>query len=151
VVSPLFIRPAVVSERSALEALQSRASLNNLGDRPALLANPEVNQIPKEQLEAGQVFVAEQSGSVVGFAVIVPRSDGNVELDGLFVEPDKWRRGIGRQLVDHCAQLARLGGSTALHVVGNPHAEGFYSRCGFTRIGTVDLRFGIGLLFRKLL
>jgi hypothetical protein len=36
----VLIRPAVMSERQALEALQRRASLNNPRDRDALLTNP---------------------------------------------------------------------------------------------------------------
>ena len=53
------------------------------------------------------------------------------DLDALFVEPATRRRGIGRLLVEHCASVAREHGSTALHVVGNPHAEAFYLACGF--------------------
>ena len=143
------IRLAAASERETLEALQTRASLGNPGDREALLAHPDVNRIPEGQMEAGRVFVAEEDGTIIGFSVVLPRSDGDAELDGLFVEPERWRQGIGRHLVEHCEQVARLCGSTALHVVGNPHAEGFYAACGFTHVGTVKLRFGIGLLFRK--
>jgi len=150
-VSSVLIRPADASERKSLEALQTRASLNNPGDQAVLLAHPDAIEIPEGQIEAGRVFVAVQSGSVVGFAVILPRDDGDTELDGLFVEPNRWGQGIGRRLVEHCSQVARSGGSTALRVLGNPHAEGFYIRCGFTRSGTAETRFGVGLLFRKLL
>lgn len=145
----ISIRPAVPDERNALEALQTRASINNPGDRKVVLAHPDVNKIPAGQIEAGHVYVAEQSGALIGFAVVLPRNDGGTELDGLFVEPERWREGIGKLLVDHCEQVARSQGSTALHVTGNPHAEGFYARCGFSQIGTVKLRFGVGLLFRK--
>src|SRR5512143_863356 len=97
------VRPAVATEREALEALQRRASLNNPGDRDALLANPDAIALPIEQLEAGCVFVAERGGGVAGFAAVVPRHDGGAELDALFVEPHLWKRGIGRRLVDHAA------------------------------------------------
>jgi GNAT superfamily N-acetyltransferase len=146
---PLFIRLALACERTSLEALQTRASLSNPGDRAALLANPDAIRIPADQIEAGRVFVAESSGTVVGFAAILPRGDGDMELDGLFVEPGNWGQGIGGRLVDHCAQVARSVGSTALHVIGNPHAEGFYLKSGFERGGTAETRFGVGLLFRK--
>jgi GNAT superfamily N-acetyltransferase len=80
---------------------------------------------------------------------VLPRADRETELDALFVEPEMRRHGIGRALVEHCAAVARTRGSTALHVVGNPHAEAFYIACGFEPIGMVGTRFGVGFLFRK--
>lgn len=144
------IRPAVISEQKALEGLQRRASLNNPGDREALLANPDAIELPLEQIASGRVFVAERDGVIVGFSAVLPRLDGQTELDALFVEPNIWRQGIGKLLVDHCAAVAREQGSAALHVVGNPHAEGFYQACGFQMIGTVQTRFGSGLAMRKI-
>jgi N-acetylglutamate synthase-like GNAT family acetyltransferase len=145
------IRLAVPSERRALEALQMRASLSNPGDREALLAHPDAIDLPLEQIAAGHVFVLEDAGSIQGFAAILPRGDGNVELDALFVEPDTRRRGYGRLLVDYCATMARERGAAAIHVVGNPHAEAFYAACGFELVGTTETRFGLGLLMRRLL
>ena len=145
----VHIRLAVTSERHALEALQRRASLNNPGDREALLAHPDAIELPSAQIAAGQVFVAERDGAILGFAAVLPREDGDTELDGLFVEPDLWSRGVGRALVEYCVALARSHGAAFLHVVGNPHAEGFYRRCGFERFGTIDTRFGPGLAFRR--
>jgi GNAT superfamily N-acetyltransferase len=150
-VGKIVIRPAGVSEREYLEAVQTRASLSNPRDREALLANPEVIELPVGQIVAGQVFVAEQDATVAGFAAILRRNDGDTELDGLFVEPSRWRQGIGRRLVDHCATVARLAQSKALHVLGNPQAQGFYDRSGFECVGTAETRFGIGLQFRKVL
>ena len=143
------IRPAVPSEQKELEALQWRASLTNAGDRDALLSNPDAIELPLEQIAAGGVFVAEWNGAVAGFSAVLPRADGETELDALFVEPEMRRHGIGRALVEHCATVARTRGSTGLHVVGNPHAEAFYIACGFEPIGTAETRFGAGFLFRK--
>ncbi len=119
------------------------------GTGRALLANPDAVALPIEQIAAGQVFAAERDGNVVGFAAMLPRADGAMQLDGLFVEPDAWRNGIGRALVDHCAAFAIASGSTALHVVGNPHAEGFYTAYGFKPAGIEQTRFGVGLRMRK--
>jgi N-acetylglutamate synthase-like GNAT family acetyltransferase len=142
-------RPAIASEHRVLEALQRRASLNNPGDRQALISNPDAIELPLDQILKGQVFVAERDGAAVGFAAVLPREDGDTELDALFVEPQMWKRGIGRMLVEHCAANARMRGSAALRVIGNPHAEGFYRACGFEQIGTVPTRFGSGLSLRK--
>jgi len=147
----VFIRPARADEQTMLESLQRRASLNNPGDRDALLANPDAIALPIEQIEEGRVFVAERDGGVAGFAAVVPRSDGGAELDALFVEPHLWKRGIGRRLVDHAAEVARRGKASFLHVIGNPHAEGFYVSCGFRVSGTVETRFGVGLDMRRTL
>ena len=143
------IRPARRDEKTMLESLQWRASLNNPGDRDALLANPDAIELPVEQIANGDVFVAESDGVVVGFAAVVPRPDGGAELDALFVEPHLWKRGIGRQLVDHIAAVARERAAGFLHVIGNPHAEGFYVSCGFHVTGTFDTRFGPGLAMRR--
>jgi GNAT superfamily N-acetyltransferase len=138
-------------EREALEALQWRASLGNAGDREALLDHPDAIDLPLAQIEAGGVFVLEQDGAVLAFCAILPRPDGDTEIDALFVEPSIQRRGFGRMLIEHCANVAHSGGSAALHVVGNPHAEHFYLACGFLTVGTFNTRFGPGLLMRRLL
>jgi len=147
--SDIVIRPALLSERASLEALQWRASLANPGDRDSLLANPDAIVIPVEQIADGHVFVAEDATVIVGFATVLPRPDGNAELDALFVEPSLWKRGVGRLLVDRCADVARTRASRILHVVGNPHAEGFYTSCGFRITGTFETRFGTGLAMER--
>jgi GNAT superfamily N-acetyltransferase len=145
----VLIRLARPDEQTMLESLQRRASLNNPGDRDALLANPDAIAVPTEQIVEGCVFVAERDGVVAGFAAVLPRPDGGAELDALFVEPHFWKQGIGRRLVDHLAEVARVRSARFLHVIGNPHAEGFYLSCGFSVTGTVDTRFGVGLAMRR--
>ena len=147
----ISIRPARTDEQTVLELLQRRASLSNPGDRDALLANPGAIALPLEQITDGRVFVAERDGTVVGFAAVLQRPDGGAELDALFVEPHLWKHGIGRLLVDHSADIARARAASFLHVIGNPHAEGFYISCGFRITGTVETQLGIGLAMRKVL
>jgi N-acetylglutamate synthase-like GNAT family acetyltransferase len=147
--SSFKLRSAVGSERGLLEALQWRASLKNPGDREALRANRDAIELPVGQIEGGGVYVAEMAEKIVGFAAILPREDGGSELDALFVEPELWQRGIGRALVEHCFAAARAAGAESLHVVGNPHAEGFYRSCGFSNVGTKATRFGVGLLMKR--
>lgn len=145
----MLIRQALISEQHALEDLQRRASLNNPGDREALLEHPDAIAVPIDQIVSGSVFVAEQDGAIVGFAAVVPRDDGGAELDALFVEPQEWKGGIGRALVEHCVAVSRGRGAPFLHVVGNPHAKGFYLACGFMEIGITETRFGIGLSMER--
>jgi predicted N-acetyltransferase YhbS len=145
----LTIRAAEATEQRALEALQWRASLNNPGDRNALLTNPDAIELPLHQITGGGVFIAERDGVIVGFAAVLLRTDGQIELDGLFVEPTMWKCGIGRSLVEHCGEFSRAQGAAAMHVVGNPHARGFYSACGFDVVGEHHTRFGVGLAMQK--
>ena len=145
----ISIRAARPDEQTTLEALQRRASLRNERDRDALLANPDAIALPMEQIATGCVFVVESDGLIAGFAAVLARPDGGAEVDALFVEPHLWKRGFGRRLVDHIAEVARARGAGFLHVVGNPHAEGFYVVCGFHTFGTVNTRFGVGLNMRR--
>ena len=133
------IRPARPDERDELEALQRRASLANEADRPHLEAHPDAIHLPPAQIANGQVMVAELEGRVGGFAAVV-----GGELDGLFVEPDLWRRGIGAALVDAATHEARRKGLT-LSVIANPAARSFYERCGFALEGDAQTRFGPAL------
>jgi len=65
-------------------------------------------------------------------------------LDGLFVEPDLWRKGIGKALVDAATLLARRRG-LSLSVVANSAAREFYEKCGLTVEGEAQTRFGPAL------
>ena len=145
------VRTAVPADQEALVALQWRASLSNPGDRDVLLAHQDAIELPVEQIKAGGVFVAEVDGAIKGFAAILTRPDGDSELDGLFVEPELWRQGIGRILVEYSCLAGRASGASAIHVVGNTHAEAFYAACGFTTVGTAQTRFGSGLLMKRAL
>jgi len=136
---PVRIRVARPKEREQLEALQWRASLANEADRPHLEANPDAIDLPAEHVESGQVIVAELDGKVAGFAAIL-----GGELDGLFVEPDLWRKGVGKALVDAATLLARRRG-LSLSVTANKAALGFYERCGFAIEGEAETRFGPAL------
>ena len=123
--------------------MQRRASLAVPADRPHLEAHPDAIDLPLAAVERGEVTVAELDGRVAGFAV-VQRHDGFTELDGLFVEPDKWGRGAGRALVDEATQVARRNGQS-LVVIAGLEARGFYERCGFASEGPAQTRFGPAL------
>ena len=143
-----FGRPA---EREALEELQRRASLMHEAYRDALLANPDLIALPRWQLEESRVRVAEKAGTALGFTAVLPRDDRTYDLDALFVEPDQWKRGIGRALMEDAFTLARAAGAEVMEVLANPYADGFYTRLGFVWIGTVTTPLGIGGKMRRLL
>jgi L-amino acid N-acyltransferase YncA len=62
------IRPGVLADLAAVRDVYRRASLSDAGDRVNLLAHPERLILGPEGLNEGRVLVAEQDGSVVGFA-----------------------------------------------------------------------------------
>jgi GNAT superfamily N-acetyltransferase len=136
------IRFAQISERPVLEDLQRRASIAIASYRQVLLENPDAIELPAQHLTSGSTLVAEKGAELLGFAVVLPRHDCEAELDGLFVDPDKWRAGVGRRLVVAAANLAYGRGAEVLCVVANPEATPFYEACGFTVVGETDTRFG---------
>lgn len=138
----LTIRPARAAERDALERLQRRSSMHQPMYRAQLAAHPDAIDVPVAQITAGLVRVADQDGAVVGFAVLLERLGDACELDGLFVEPDLMRTGVGRRLVEDAEQIARRRGATRIDVVANPQAVAFYEAVGFTPAGHAQTRFG---------
>jgi len=141
-ISRYTIRPAKSDDQPALLAIVWKTVMASERDREALLAHPEAVQVPVEQLTAAAACVADADGTPVGFAVVLPRTDGDAELEGLFVDPTMQRLGIGRRLVEQTKQLARAMGATELHVVANDDALGFYRSVGFTQTGITETQFG---------
>ena len=143
----LTIRLARLEERDALEALQRRASTALEEYRRQLEAEPDAIELPIEMIERDEVVVAELDGEVAGFAVLFI-GDEEAELDGLFVEPEHWREGVGASLVDVATHEARKRG-LALMVTANPSAQEFYQKCGFAVEGDAQTRFGPALRMSK--
>ena len=139
----IILRLARPDEHAELEQLQAHASLELPEYRQQLLANPDAIHLPPAQIANGQVIVAEFNGQVAGFAAVV-----GGELDGLFVEPDLWGRGIGRALIDAATHEARKRGLT-LKVIANPSVRRFYESCGFSIEGEAQTRFGPALRMTK--
>jgi GNAT superfamily N-acetyltransferase len=139
----LTLRLARPEEHDELEELQRRAAVELPEYRDQLIGDPEAIYLPAGQIANGQVIVAELDGEIAGFAALV-----GGELDGLFVEPDLWGRGIGRALVDAATHQARKRG-LALKVIANPRARRFYEHCGLSVEGEVQTRFGPALRMTK--
>jgi len=138
-----LIRDARPDEAFALESLQRRASDVWKEYREQLAAHPDAISPPHEAIAEGRVRVAvDASGRRLGFSVVLAVEDGRCELDDLFVEPDRMRRGVGRMLVHDVAVRAADAGATYVDVVANPNALGFYSRLGFEVTSQTSTRFG---------
>lgn len=144
------IRLAHPDDRLNLIELQRRASLVWEDTRQKLLDDPDIVDLDEEMLANNEVFVAEIAGRIVGFATIVAHEGNDAELEGLFVEPALWRKGIGRALVQQVEREAMAWGASRLHVMANQNALGFYTAMGFSKIGERKTQLGpVGLLMAK--
>jgi GNAT superfamily N-acetyltransferase len=136
------IRDARAPEAPELEALQRRSSDVWPQYRGALAANPDAIELPQSFIDSGWVRVAvDDEDTPVGFSVVVPGAGSVHELDGLFVEPGRMRRGLGRALVADAVARAAAQGAERLEVTAGP-AQGFYERVGFHRVGAAQTWFG---------
>jgi RimJ/RimL family protein N-acetyltransferase len=109
----------------------------------SLLAHPEYLILGPEGLAEGRTYVAEQDGTLAGFATWAEAAGtlgttGAMELEDLFVDPGYMRRGIAMALLDRIAEVLRARGAERLDVAANPHALGFYRAAGFIDCGVVE-------------
>jgi GNAT superfamily N-acetyltransferase len=144
------IRDATPDEAQTLEDLQRRSSLVWEEYRAQLNAHPDAISLPVSLIHDATVRVACGPERILGFSVTMPSPDrdGPDELDGLFVEPDAMRGGIGRALIADAVAGAERRGVAAIEVTANPRALDFYRKIGFRDPETVPTRFGPGLRMR---
>lgn len=92
--------------------------------------------VHREMISCFPIYVAEVEGAVVGFYNLLP---GNSVccLHMLFVLPAMMRKGIGRALVRHAAEVAAELGSEQITIDADAQAEAFYISCGGRRVGGV--------------
>jgi GNAT superfamily N-acetyltransferase len=141
------IRNAREREASELEALQRRSSDIYEEYREQLAAHPDAIEFPQHFIDYGWTRVAVLGDDTpVGFSLVIPGQGGANELDGLFVEPEHMRRGIGRSLVED--ERARKTGADRLEVTVGP-AQAFYEKLGFDVVGTVQTRFAPAVRMRR--
>jgi predicted N-acetyltransferase YhbS len=135
--SPSCIRLARIEEASALSelCLRSKAAW---GYDEAFMALVRITfEGIQEQVAAGDVWVATGAdGEVAGMVALGPSEQPDtLDLDKLFVEPQRIRSGVGSALVAHAIDEARRRGAKRLTILSDPYAAGFYERNGARLIG----------------
>jgi GNAT superfamily N-acetyltransferase len=135
------IRDAVPADMTALRDVFRRSSLSNDGDRPNLLAHPEVLELGDRAVREGRTRAAVADGAIVGFASWLGVGDA-IEIEDLFVDPGWMRQGIGRALVLDLIAIARDCGIGRVEVTANQHALAFYTKAGFVVHREDATRFG---------
>jgi len=130
----MLIRRAEPSEAEQLTelALRSKRAWDYDEDfmqrvMPDMIVHPQY-------LIAEQGFIAEEAGKILGYA-IVRVGLAKAFLRDLFVEPDRFRQGIGNELFQRVVRFALERGATSISLTGDPNAIGFYERMGMHQVG----------------
>jgi len=135
--SPPGIRPARIEEASVLWELCVRSKAVWGYDETFMALVRIAFEGMQEQVATGNVWVATGAdGEVVGMVALGPgeRPD-TLDLDKLFVEPQRIRTGVGRALLAYAISEARRRNADRLTILADPYAAGFYERQGARRIG----------------
>ena len=166
----LLVRPALPGDLAAIVAIKHDAGVAAWDH---ILPPTVLEELPfpdrwAEAIDAAdprvRVLVVEVDARVTGFAVTRPSGDADAdastgELDGFYVEPGSWGRGVGRALLE--AAVAALGAAdfydatlwTAsenhrprrIYETAGWHTDGTDRRRAFGGVEFVELRYRIAL------
>lgn len=130
----MLFRRATPEEAEALTALALR-SKRAWGYDDGFMASvlPDMIVHP-EFLRDEYGLVAEETGKVIGYAILRIDND-SAFLRDLFVDPDRFRQGIGMALFTRVSDYARDCGAKKLRLDGDPNAVPFYKRLGMVQVG----------------
>lgn len=85
----------------------------------------------------GSIFMVDAGGETVGCVALIPMHDGVYELSKMAVSPHLRGKGIGRLLLEHAVQQARLMGVKSLFLGSStklPNAVHLYESTGFRHV-----------------
>ena len=92
--------------------------------------------ITPEFISRNEVYVATVEGEQAGFYALAGEGR-RVELEHLWVLPERMGEGVGRALVEHALRTAASLGAGVVGIEADPNAEGFYHRMGARRVGEI--------------
>jgi GNAT superfamily N-acetyltransferase len=93
--------------------------------------------ITPDFIRRNEVHAALVEGEPVGFYALTGEGS-RIELEHLWVLPDRMGVGIGRALFDHAVRRAASLNAEVLEIESDPNAEGFYRRMGARRVGEIN-------------
>jgi N-acetylglutamate synthase-like GNAT family acetyltransferase len=131
------IRPARIEEKSELSGLCVRSKAVWGYDETFMALARAALQVRPEHIDAGNVWVATAAdGSIAGMVALGPSDQPRtLDLEKLFVAPQRIRSGVGRMLLAYAMAEARRRGARRLTILSDPYAAAFYERNGAIRIG----------------
>lgn len=152
---PIFLRPAIPADCNALTTLAlvskahwgydaafMRACEASLTITPEFIIQHHVvvaqRQVPtsRNDMPEGNTITHDfKALAIVGFYAL-SREQPEAEVEQCFVAPDAIGLGIGKRLWQDLESAAVTQGATALTVLSDPNAAGFYRRMGMTDVGS---------------
>ncbi len=148
--SPLAIRDYAPDDRAALIALVrelqvAEAAVFDRMKPPDAIGDAYIDGLIEAcRRRRGRILIASENGAALGYAVILTDVPSESELDevpysyaqihDLAVTEAARRRGVGRQLLARCEEIAREAGARWLRITalaGNEAAVGAYHAAGF--------------------
>jgi GNAT superfamily N-acetyltransferase len=162
--STITLRPATTADLAAMARAKQDAGV---AAWPHILPPELIGQLPFPERWRGavthppartRVLVAEQQGAVVAFAITHPSADDDAdaqigELDGFYVAPAVWGRGIGRALLAAAVEALREDGfshATLWTAADNHRPRRIYETAGWRLDGAVRHRHLGGAEFDEL-
>ncbi|WP_166295422.1 GNAT family N-acetyltransferase [Bradyrhizobium sp. 2S1] len=137
------VRPAHVDEAAELTQIAVRATKNDGFDDEAIVRFMPGLKVNLALIAAGLVIVAEsETGVPSGYVSLRPTGIGGlILLEGIFVDPDHSRRGIGTRLFATAVELSRKMAGNVILINSSPTSVDFYARLGANKIGATPFVF----------
>jgi GNAT superfamily N-acetyltransferase len=92
--------------------------------------------VTPEYVHQNEVHVAFVEEQPAGFYALVGEGR-RIELEHLWVLPERMGEGVGRALFEHALRTAASLGAGVVGIEADPNAEGFYRRIGARRVGEI--------------
>jgi GNAT superfamily N-acetyltransferase len=148
------VRAAIAEDLPAMESAKREAGV---AAWPHIVPPDVIEQLPfperwvdaiRTPTARSTVLVGELGGAVAGFAILRPSADDDAtqdtgELDGFYVAPAAWGRGVGRALLAAALEQLRADGfsqATLWTAVENHRPRRIYERAGWRLDGAVRHR-----------
>jgi putative acetyltransferase len=133
----IIVRPARAGDEAGVfqvhvRAIRETASRCYSAEQIAAWSGNLRPDIYTGTIAAGRLFVAEESGQVVGFGDLDVASG---EVTAIYVVPEAQGRGVGGALLEEAENRARQAGLREIRLVSSVNAVAFYERRGFVSSG----------------
>jgi N-acetylglutamate synthase-like GNAT family acetyltransferase len=163
-----ILRAATLSDAPVLEQLIAESarglSRSDYTDEQIEAMLGGAMGVDSELIRDGTYFVVEAEGKIVGCGgwsrrrtlfgadagpgrssdLLDPTREA-ARIRAFFVHPDWARRGIGRQLLDHCEAAARAHGFSAAELMATLPGQRLYRACGYVAGEPTQIPLGGGL------
>jgi GNAT superfamily N-acetyltransferase len=136
--SPIRIRPANGGDAVALSSLAFRSKASWGYDEDFMNCCREELTYSAKQIGAPQFDfqVCTSDGEVIGFYALEQLGEETMELEAMFVEPQRIGSGVGRLLLAHAKERAGLRGARRIVIQSDPYAQPFYLAAGALLCGS---------------